>query len=236
MSSDAPASWRALNQTERHAIVRDAWREVLDLDRSREISDTHDWTSRIEQMREAHRDLVERGTWRGGPRTLLAALALQYRELPLTAGLAWLLRPDGHHGLGHSMLTGLLRKLAVDTQNPHPGQVRVVLEETREQTRADLVVYGSDWTLVIEAKVFASEQGEQLDRLHQLWCDEPGPVFVFLTRGQRAPTTAATSDGNWKPLTWEQVAEVAAAMVRSRAGVAPGVHDYITTLESYHRV
>ncbi|TFV52856.1 PD-(D/E)XK nuclease family protein [Blastococcus sp. TF02A_35] len=155
-------------------------------------------------MRDAQQALLVSGRWRGGPRTLLAALDLQYRELAVTAGLAWLLRPDGHHGLGPSVLDGLLDHLELDGSGADPG-VRVVLEEQREETRADLVIYGHSWTIVVEAKTFAVEQERQLDRLYEHWRDEPAPSFVFLTRGRRLPITAVESRGHWRALTWEQV-------------------------------
>jgi hypothetical protein len=178
---------------------------------------------------------VQTGRWRGGPRTLLAALDQHYRELAMTAGLAWLLRPDGHHGLGPVVLDGLLRYLAMDGSGAEAG-VRVVLEEQRDETRADLIVYGSDWTIVVEAKTFAVEQDRQLDRLYAHWRNEPAPCFVFLTRGQRLPTTAVESRGRWRALTWEQVAEIARTAATPMTRAAPGVHDYIATLEAYHRV
>jgi hypothetical protein len=59
---------------------------------------------------------------------------------------------------------------------------------------------------------------------------------VFLTRGQRLPTTAVDSRGQWRALTWVQVADIARTAVTAMTGAAPGVHDYIATLEAYHRV
>ncbi|WP_166503551.1 PD-(D/E)XK nuclease family protein [Modestobacter italicus] len=193
------------------------------------------WKVRLGELQERQRNLVQAGCWRGGPRTLLAALVQQYRELAMTAGLAWLLRSDGHHGLGPAVLDGLLEYLAIDGSGTEAG-VRVALEEQRDETRADLVVYGGDWTIVVEAKTFAVEQDRQLDRLYAHWQVEPAPCFVFLTRGQRLPTTAVDSRGRWRALTWEQVAGIARTAATLITGVAPGVHDYIATLEAYHRV
>ncbi|MGY1618177.1 PD-(D/E)XK nuclease family protein [Geodermatophilus sp. SYSU D00691] len=192
------------------------------------------WTSRLGRLQATQRELVRTGRWRAGPRTLLAALDQQNRELAMTAGLAWLLRPDGHHGLGPAVLDGLLDYLEADGSGAHSG-VRVVLEEQREETRADLVVYGPSWTIVVEAKTFAVEQERQLDRLHAHWSDEPTPCFVFLTRGERLPLTAVASRAAWRGLTWRKVAEIARTVAGPIAGVAPGVHDYIATLEAYHR-
>lgn len=227
---DAVRGWES-----RLATLTAAWRTLAAQERAQDVEAVTRWGSRLEQMQVTHRDLVQSGRWRGGPRSLLAALDLQYQELAVTAGLAWLLRSDGHHGLGPALLDGLLDHLEIDGSGAETV-VRVVLEEQRDGTRADLVVYGGDWTIVVEAKTFAVEQDRQLDRLYAHWRNEPAPCFVFLTRGQRLPTTAVDSRGQWRALTWEQVADIARTAVGPMTGAAPGVHDYIATLEAYHRV
>lgn len=224
------AAWQ-----DRYDVVAARWHDIASKERAAVASDLRAWGDRIDSMREVQRDLVATGHWRGGPRSLLAALGLQYRELTMTAGLAWLLRTDGHHGLGSALLERLLARLDVPTSGPGVG-VRVVLEEQRANTRADLVVYASTWTLVVEAKTFAGEQEEQLDRLHQHWQHEPAPRFVFLTRGARALKSAERTADAWQSLTWEDVAALIRDAVRTSASPAPGVRDYLTTLEAYHRV
>ena len=77
---------------------------------------------------------------------------------------------------------------------------------------------------------------QQLDRLHRHWQHEPGAHFLFLTRGQRSAVSAVISKGAWQHLSWADVARLSRAAAASRADVAPGVRDYIATLEAYHRV
>ncbi len=211
------------------------WRAVNTAEQSRDIAVVTQWTDRVGQLRAIQQNLVQMGRWRGGPRTLLAALDLQYRELAMTAGLAWLLRPDGHHRLGSGVLEKLLAYLGLEGCDLGRG-VRILLEEHREETRADLVIYGGDWTIVVEAKTFAVEQHRQLDRLFLRWQDEPDPHFVFLTRGTPRPISAVDSRDRWQNLTWHEVAGIARAAIASMTGAAPGVHDYIATLEAYHHV
>ena len=55
---------------------------------------------------------------------MLHALGIRHREVYLTAGLAWLLDPDGWHGLGNQVLTGLLTELGLPTAIEHPVLVR----------------------------------------------------------------------------------------------------------------
>ena len=76
--------------------------------------------------------------WRSGGRTLLAALGLQYQEVPLCRGLAWLLDPEGGHRMGRHLLDGLLGRLGLPASGDAPVAIRV--EETRHDTRADIVL------------------------------------------------------------------------------------------------
>jgi len=80
--------------------------------------------------------------WRSGPRSLMESMGLAYRETRLNAGLAWLLQPDGHHGLGDALLLPLLS--AVGLGEVDASNVRIVTEQSRDAgaTRADLVLYG----------------------------------------------------------------------------------------------
>lgn len=239
---------RATPEASPLAIEVEAWKERLQVMRrlflSAEIQ-TPDgaqdaWLFALEGMRRTQADLVAEGRWRGGPRSLLGALRLEHQELTLTAGYAWLLRPDGHHGMGTKVLRALLDFLGLPP-DLHLADAAVVVEETRgmdeeRSTRADLVVYGRDFTIVIEAKTGAIEQDKQLDRLHRLWSDDKRPTFVFLTRGTRAPLTAVDSAGEWVALSWRQIARMVRAAAASGAAPAPGALEYATTLEVYHDV
>jgi hypothetical protein len=221
--------------TSRFQAAAAEWSRLTDAEQVRDAALVERWKQGFLRAKNEEQRLVEAGRWLGGPRTLLAALDLQYRELKMTAGLAWLLRPDGHHGLGRAVLDGILqaaRSGTVDTSE----DVHVVVEETRADTIADLVVYGRGWTMIVEAKTFAAERPRQLDRIYENWMDEPKASFVFLTRGHRLPVTAKLSKAQWHLLTWRQVAGTIRAATVSAASVAPGVLDYTKTLELFHDV
>jgi len=189
------------------------------------------WEQSIDSMRREAAALRDQGQWRGGHRTLMHALGFQHREVYLTAGLAWLLDPDGWHGLGSKVLSGLLMRLGLLPAIDYP--VSVAVEETRSggETRADLVVRMPSLTLLIEAKVYADEQPGQCDRLAEAWADEK-PTLVFLTLDGRLPYTAVTSAGLWHQLAWPQVAAVIADAARA-SDCAPGVLDLLATIEIF---
>jgi hypothetical protein len=189
------------------------------------------WEQSMDSMRRETACLRDQGLWRGGRRTLMHALGLQHHEVSLTAGLAWLLDPDGWHGLGSKVLSGLLVQLGLPPVIDYP--VRVAVEETRSagETRADLVVRMPGVTLLVESKVYADEQPGQCDRLADAWADEK-PVLVFLTTDGRLPYTSVTSAGLWHQLAWPQVAAVIADAARV-PGCAPGVLDLLATIEIF---
>jgi hypothetical protein len=192
-----------------------------------------DWEQSMDSMQREVAILRDRGHWCGGYRTLIHALGIQHRELYLTAGLAWLLDPDGWHCLGNKVLSGLLIQLGLSPKIDHP--VVVTTEEARSagETRADLVVRMSGLTLLVEAKVYADEQPYQCDRLADAWAPEK-PSLVFLTTDGRQPRTAVRSAALWQRLTWTQVAETIANAV-AKSDCAPGARDLLATIEIFGR-
>ncbi|MFY9652649.1 PD-(D/E)XK nuclease family protein [Trebonia sp.] len=194
-----------------------------------------EWERSIASMQREVNLLRDQGRWLGGYRTLMHALGIQYREVYLTAGLAWLLDPDGWHGLGSKVLSGLLAQLGLPSGIEHP--VTVSKEETRSagETRADLVIRMPGVTLLVEAKVYADEQPGQCDRLADAWAPE-NPSLVFLTRDGHPPRTAVRSVTRWRRLTWTQVGTIVAAAIQTpdqTPDCAPGVQELLTTIEIF---
>lgn len=166
--------------------------------------------------------------WRSGGRTLLAALGLQFHEVSLCRGLAWLLDPEGGHRMGRHVLHGLLRSLDLPVIEDAPVEIHV--EEVRADTRADVVVRVGGRTVIIEAKVLAGEQHLQADRLYEHWKDED-PTLVLLTRTGYAPYSAKQSADRWTARTWRDVAQLARAVTES-AGLEPsaGAREFVETI------
>ena len=175
-----------------------------------------DAEQRMSAMLAERQDIVRAGHWLGGPATVLEALGLARDELSASRLLGWLLRPDGRHRLHEAPLRHLLALAGADGAHSPLDPVRVVLEESRETvgpvdgdppvTRADLVVYARRCTLVVEAKVYAPEQRNQLDRLKRTWRDSPAPAFLFITR-RSTVQLSSTVEGPWPAITWRELAE-----------------------------
>ena len=188
------------------------------------------WQAEIARMSAEHSRLRATGQWRAGGRTLLRALGLHHNEVIMCRGLAWLLTPDGWHGLGSAVLDGLLGRLGVATDGSEHAVV--ITEEVKDIARADIVVRFEGVTVLIEAKVWAFEMGKQADRLAEGWADEPVHL-VFLTRDGKDPATAVASRGDWHSLAWSDVAQIVAAAISANPDCEPGVWEYLRTIEIY---
>ena len=188
------------------------------------------WEGLMSSMRSEVEKLRDERRWHGGKRTLMHALGIHYLELPLTAGLAWLLDPDGWHGLGSHVLSGLLDQLGLPPVVARP--VTATTEEDRPawKTRADLVVRMPGTTLLFEAKVFSGEEDKQCDRLSKAW-ELEAPTRVFLTMDGRPPLTAVHSHGQWRLLTWPQVGVIIRGAIDRVPDCAPGAREFLATIE-----
>ena len=191
--------WRA-----RFADLLGAWTELADLTPEPAASG---WESARSSMELRQRELEAAGVWQTGPADLLSIVGLHRWELAHSAALAWLLDPRARHGLGGQVLN-----LFLEAGNLRPVDRRVVaveVEVTRAESRADVVVVGVDWHLVVEVKVDAIEGDQQLQRLWNDWALEPQVGFVFLTRSGHRGRTAVTPECQeaWSALSWSSLAK-----------------------------
>lgn len=215
--------------------VRAQWRAIID-----QPSPVPGWQARLDTLRDEVGRKRARGEWLGGPRTLMKVLGVQHHEVRLCAGLAWLLRPDGFHMAGTAFLERLLELDGLPNDIPPESltHAHVVTEERRhgpdgKLTKADIVVTVAGRTILFEAKVAATEQPRQLDRLADLWSvDEPVLIFLTSRRGQ-TPVTARESQGRWLPLTWPEIADAFMPVVHESALVSAGARELVETMQVY---
>ena len=189
-----------------------------------------EWDTAFRQMAELTRQQKNERAWRSGHRTLMRELGLDHLEVYMCRGLAWLLTPDGWHGLGSEYLSAFLELLALPVEGAE--QASVTTEETRGDTRADIVVRTPAATVLIEAKISAPEGARQADRLAEGWSPESASL-VFLTSDGGIPVTAVDSVDQWTTLRWQNLGAIGRVLM-NRVGpetIAPGARDLIETLE-----
>ena len=107
--------------------------------------------------------------------------------------LAWLLNPTGRHGLGNALAKRLVEYCTDSSQQVSPIVRRAAYSCWRNGREADVVVSGENFTLVIENKIDADEQEDQIKDLYDNWHDA-GSLFLFLTPDGRVPRTAKTPE------------------------------------------
>lgn len=200
------------------------------------------WEARVAELRAEHEALLRNGAWVGGPDDTLSILGIGRKELYHSALLAWLLDPQGRHGLGSGFLESLLRRCTSDPPTSEIHLARPALEVTRGDARADIVVTGPGLCLVIENKVDAGEQPRQCDRIFESFEREPGALFVFLSPSGRAPETATGSAQKaFQKMSYADIASMlrgALERVLAKGETGHGrevVSNYIATLERQFR-
>lgn len=147
---------------------------------------------------------------------------LAYDEVRNTGVLAWLLNPQGSHGLGFAAMNGLLT-----TVNHHfvsnfdgefsaaPGRfcrVRTEINPNGEiADRVDIEIDAESFYLIIEVKIRAPEQPRQLERYCRQAKERSGGrpwAVIFLTpQGRMSDTAGEYADsGRVIKLSWKKLA------------------------------
>ncbi len=149
--------------------------------------------------------------------------------------LAWLLDPNESHCQGPRLLSRLdeIARLGFPPR-VILGAFRVRAEApTTEGGRVDIEIVGPDFLLLIEAKIEAPDQPDQLPR-HRRWADALARArgiaaeasrVAFLTPDDRPPTVEGVLH-----LTWRQVAEALAAFCEETDATGPDGEYFVRVL------
>ena len=195
-----------------------------------------DWRRVMSEMRRRHEGLIADGLWVTGPSDFLDIIGRARDENTHSRMLQWLLNPTCRHGLGCALVRCLVEHCAVKPV-PVPFAVsKVTFSQWRNGREADLVVWGDDFTLVIENKIDAPEQPRQCDDLYLNFKHENAPLFLFLTPDGRKPCTATLpgAQSAFKTLSWPEVrAMIETVLNESRP--AAGASDAVDVVENYLR-
>lgn len=191
--------------------------------------------ARLAGMAAAQERIVARGEWTHGPSTLMSVLGLDRAEVMNCRVVRWLLDPLSPHGLGTAMLGAFAQVLGVEFDQPAKASVRV--EVVQPESRADVVLTGSGWTVVIEAKVDAPEGEDQGAALERDW--PTARPLVFLTRSGARPPGTADNPHRWVPIRWMWFADTAARLLdettpktRTATQARHAVHEWVIATRS----
>ena len=198
-----------------------------------------DWHEAMSEMQRQYNCLVSAGRWVTGPSDFLNIIGRARDENTHSRMLAWLLNPTGRHGLGFGLVKRLVEHCTGKPMLAPVAVRRVAFSQWRKGREADIVVWGQNFTLVIENKVDAPEGSNQCDDLYKHFKDENMPLFLFLTKDGRCPRTASTPHSKcaFRTLSWPKVRamlEEAFDESQSETGVASAVdvvRNYLLTLK-----
>ena len=181
---------------------------------------------------------------------LFDVLRVDKAEIRHSNVLAWLLSPDGSHGLGpiflRRFLSRLLMESAPENLSHTPSQVELMnladVEVLREWQHIDVLVRspGNRWCLLIENKIKSKESKGQLTRYMARVREEmPGyeVIPVFLTLEGEDPSEAGQKAG-FVPLSHVKVLELAEVIVKQHNSRIPqDAHTFLTHyLETLRRL
>lgn len=222
------------------AALMGAWRQAEEADREQTRLATLRWRHALEEMTAREAELKRQGLWTRGPADLMSILRLGRDEVRNCRVLGWLFDPLAPHGFGTRFLEFFLADLSANgaptREWSEPESVRIELEEDRLDRRADIVLYGEAWTVLIEAKIDAAESPGQGRDLAARWAEEE-PVLVFLTpRGRKMITEDPTVP--WLTYSWRDVARLLERALHETSGApaAPGrgaAVEYLTSLRRF---
>lgn len=184
--------------------MADEWQSLAAVAPSR--SEVALWEREVQHLVGQVTELRQKKLWLSGPADLLGVAGVAHAELVHSRIVAWLLSPDGRHGLEDRLLRYVL---AEQWPEPPSGTIdaRVDCEVVWGPRRADIVVTFGPTTLVIENKVWSPESEDQCKDLYDLWSGRSADMrFLFLSPDGRRPATAGDSDAAWRTLSYHDIA------------------------------
>ncbi|MDE0605297.1 MAG: PD-(D/E)XK nuclease family protein [bacterium] len=195
-----------------------------------------DWRTTMADMRHQHDRLVSEGLWVTGPSDFLDIIGLSRDENTHSRMLEWLLTPTARHGLGCGLARRLLERCTGASASAPVAVRKAVFSYWRNGREADLVVWGQNFTLIIENKVDAAEQPAQCDDLYENFKNEIAPLFVYLTPEGSPPYTATTPEAQWAftALSWPEVRAMLEAAL-NESGPATALADAADVVRNYLR-
>jgi hypothetical protein len=140
--------------------------------------------------------------------------------------------PSGRHGLGTSLLEEILHLVFPDALVTAERLLGAApeCEVARPRSRADIVVWCPELTLVFEAKIDHIERDRQCEDLHEDFRTERGVRFIFLTPDGRDPETAKAVFMPLGMTELREALEAALGRVRPVGAGAATAYSYAETL------
>lgn len=166
-------------------------------------------------------------------------LQLQHYEIRHSNFLAWLLDPNGNHGLGDAFLKHFLLDVLKDERsvNKKVSDINKLKNQKckvyRELENIDLVIAFDDLVIAIENKIKSKEHSNQLEKYIKVIEERfvgKDPVFVFLTPS----ATAASLPDRYISYGYDSIVQYLSSILAINQSLSPKVrmiiNDYIESM------
>lgn len=140
------------------------------------------------------------------------AVNIARSELKHCSFLRWLLDPRGSHYQGDLFLKRFSESFPREIPKDELSSCKVKSEDFYHGVgRVDISITGRSFIIVIEAKIDADEQEDQVSRYGQLRQDSPkNVVIVFLTKDGREPDTGDAD----LCIAWKDIGEICKEFIK----------------------
>lgn len=174
---------------------------------------------------------------------LFDVLKISRTEIRHSNMLAWLLDPNENHGLGDSVLRGLVQSLVARFEDTNLDICKTLLMDfhsfsvQREWRNLDIVAVSRQehFALCIENKVGSGEHSNQLNRYRKMIAEEYPSyqnIFIFLT----ADGEDASDSENWHAISYQNMLDIVIA-AKEKVELPPDVsvllENYIEAVRRY---
>ena len=166
-------------------------------------------------------------------------LQLQHYEIRHSNFLAWLLDPNGNHGLGDAFLKHFLLDVLKDERsvNKKVSDINKLKNQKckvyRELENIDLVIAFDDLVIAIENKIKSKEHSNQLEKYIKVIEERfvgKDPIFVFLTPS----ATAASLPDRYISYGYDSIVQYLSSILAIDQSLSPKVrmiiNDYIESM------
>ncbi|WP_395172602.1 PD-(D/E)XK nuclease family protein [Roseibium alexandrii] len=162
------------------------------------------------------------------------ATGMHTQETKHSKTLHFFLSPDENHGLGDSFLRRFLEKIFEECKIPDDLSKTSVETEvfTNKGRRIDLVIRHSEFCIVLENKIWASESEDQLKDYREYGCansnDETSLKCVFLTP-EGDPPEKEEDQNTWTSLSYTDIRDMLGELQARTKSQPPEPLEYFIT-------
>lgn len=152
------------------------------------------------------KETKKKGQWQKNYFNLFTTLGYQRLEEVHSNILAWLLNQEEAHSLGDAFLRAFVKRV-FNKDLPLYLDFKVNRESQEGEDRPDIVVEGNNWWLIIENKIYSTEQENQTLRYAERW-GVKGNIGDNVLLAFISPSGWSPKSPDFKPVSYRTIREL----------------------------